>query len=380
MSTNAVDFDRIAAAWLADGPTELADRVLDAALEEVHLTHQRRRWFRAPWRTSTMTKFAGLAAAGVAVLAIGTFAVLIRPASDNQGDPPASPFHSPSTASPSAASPSSSPPEVTAPPEVTGLIAFSRVANANAAIMVTAPDGTGMAPLILAPGNNVQPAWSPDGSRIAWASAGGIRIAAPNGTGVVQLTDDRRDRDPAWSPDGALIVFASNRDGDFEIYEQPVNGGGLRQMTDNDVEDTHPSWSPTADAIVFSSNRAGTSDLWTMGPNGENLRQLTLEGDAEDAPAWSPDGSRIAFTSDRDGATSFVYLMNADGSGIERLLAGGEGEHDPAWSPDGRYIALSKPQTGTGAAIYIVDVTTHRVVGTLGQERAEFNFPAWRTP
>jgi Tol biopolymer transport system component len=366
-------FERAMQAWLESGSDRTPPAAVDAVLLAVRTTPQER-GMRAPWRTPDMNTPMRLAAAFAAVAVLGVAGLLYLNRGPGVGvtataSPPAVVAPSPTA---------TSAPRQSLPADVTGLIAFSRVANGLAAIMVTRPDGTGMTALFAGPGNNVQPAWSPDGSRIAWATENGIRLAQADGRGVVQLTEDRRDRDPAWSPDGTSIVFASNRDGDFEIYVVPVNGGDLTQLTDNDAEDTHPSWSAADDAIAFSSDRAGTSDIWTMDPSGQNVRQLTTEGGADDAPAWSPDGSRIAFTSDRDGGTPFVYLMNADGSGLTRLLTAGEVEHDPAWSPDGRYLALTKPQSGTGAAIYIVDVTTHRVVGTLGKERAEFNYPAWK--
>jgi Tol biopolymer transport system component len=365
-------FERAMQAWLDSGSDRTPPAAVDAVLLAVRTTPQER-GMRAPWRTPDMNTPMRIAAAlaAVAVLGVAGLLYLNRGSSVGVTPTPSAPaVVAPSPTATRAASPS-------LPSDVTGLIAFSRVANGLAAIMVTAPDGTGMASLFAGPGNNVQPAWSPDGSRIAWATENGIRIAQADGRGVVQLTDDRRDRDPAWSPDGASIVFASNRDGDFEIYAVPVNGGDLTPLTDNDAQDTHPSWS-AGDTIAFSSDRAGTSDIWTMDSSGQNVRQLTADGGADDAPAWSPDGSRIAFTSDRDGGTPFVYVMKADGSGLERLLTAGEVEHDPAWSPNGRYVALTKPQAGTGAAIYIVDVTTHRVVGTLGKARAEFNYPAWK--
>lgn len=371
-------FERAMQAWLEAGSDRTPPAAVDAVLLAVRTTPQQR-GIRAPWRTLDVNTPLRLVAGIAAVAVLGVAGVLFLNRSPSVADRPT---QSPSLATPAATQavvpPETRAPAVTPPPDVTGLIAFSRVSNGIATIMVTAPDGTGMLPLLAAPGSNVQPAWSPDGSRIAWATENGIRIAQADGRGVVQLTDDRRDRDPAWSPDGASIVFASNRDGDFEIYELPAAGGDLRQLTDNDAEDTHPSWSAAAGAIAFASDRSGTSDIWTMDPSGGGVRQLTTGGGADDAPAWSPDGSRLAFTSDRDGGTAFVYLMNADGSGLERLLTAGDGEHDPAWSPDGRYIALAKPQPGTGAAIYIVDVANHRVVGTLGKERAEFNYPAWK--
>jgi hypothetical protein len=92
MTTNS-DFDRHASAWLADGPTELADRVLDAALREVHLTPQRRRW-SAPWRATLMSLRLGAAALIVLVAVVGILAFTMR---GNGVGPPAGPSPSPTT-------------------------------------------------------------------------------------------------------------------------------------------------------------------------------------------------------------------------------------------------------------------------------------------
>jgi TolB protein len=369
-------FERAMHAWLESGSDQTPAAAIDAVLLAVRTTPQER-GLRAPWRTPYMNTPLRLAAALAAVAVLGVAGLLYLNREPRVGGPPTASAPAVVAQSPTA----TSAPSPYLPPGVTGLIAVSKVTNAVATIAVAAPDGTGMRPLISAPGQNVQPAWSPDGRRIAWATRNGIRIAQSDGRGVVKLTDDGRDRDPAWSPDGTRIVFASSRDGDLEIYVQPVGGGDLRQLTDNDIEDAHPSWSAAADKIAFASNRAGSRDIWTMDPNGENLGQLTLQGGDDDAPAWSPDGSMIAFASDREGDTPLIYVMNADGTQIARLTTGADEEHDPAWSPDGRYIAFSGHLTaGTGAAIVIVDVAARQIVGSFSQLRGELNYPSWRNP
>jgi tol-pal system beta propeller repeat protein TolB len=367
-------FERAMHAWLESGSDRTPPAAIDAVLLAARTTPQER-GMRAPWRTPDMNTPLRLAAALATVAVLGVAGLLYLTREPRVGVTP-----TPSAPAVVAPSPTATgAPRPSLPPVVTGLIAFSKVTNATATIAVAAPDGTGMRPLISAPVQDVQPAWSPDGRRIAWATRNGIWIAQADGSGVVKLTEDGRDRDPAWSPDGTRIVFASSRDGDLEIYVEPVGGGGLTQLTDNDIEDSHPSWSAASDKIAFTSDRAGSRDIWTMDPDGENPGQLTLEGGEDDAPAWSPDGSTIAFTSDREGDTSLAYVMNADGSGIERLTTGDVEAHDPAWSPDGRYIAFSGyPTAETGAAIVIVDVAGRRIVGSFSQLRGELNYPTWR--
>ena len=107
MSTN-LDFDRMAAAWLAVGPTELADRVLDAALDEVHVTHQRRA-LRVPWRTTSMSNPFRLAAAVIAVVAVGLVALNLPRSSGVGGPVTAPPTLSPAPSSTPSAAPTPAP-------------------------------------------------------------------------------------------------------------------------------------------------------------------------------------------------------------------------------------------------------------------------------
>lgn len=92
------------------------------------------------------------------------------------------------------------------------------------------------------------PAWSPDGTKIAYSlgDKDDIYVMSSDGTGDVNLTNDSNahDRYPRWSPDGTKIVFASDRDGDYEIYVMDSDGSNVVQLTDNNYDDIYPSWSP----------------------------------------------------------------------------------------------------------------------------------------
>ena len=369
------DPDATIAFWLEDGPQRLPESTKRAIAVTTRTIRQSRRPSWMPWRSPNVNGLMRVSLAATAVVAVGVGALYLTvvnrsPSPPTAGQEPASP--SP-IASPSAASPA-----ISTAPGLPGLIAFSRVTTGTPTIMVAAPDGSDLSTLIAGPANNVQPAWSADGTEIAWATKSGIRVARADGTGGASLTKDVTDRNPAWSPDGSLIVFDSSRDGSVDLYTQLVGGDALVRLTDNDATDIDPSWSATTNQIAFASDRAGTRDIWTMDPNGEGLIQLTGDEGEDDDPAWSPDGTKIAFTSDREGGTSYVYVMNADGSGAERLSAGASAEHDPAWSPDGAYVAFARSDGNSD--IVIVDVTTREVVSTLTKERTESNYPAWRNP
>jgi hypothetical protein len=175
------------------------------------------------------------------------------------------------------------------------------------------------------------PAWSPDGSRIAFARDGDLYVMNSDGTGAVRLaTRGGPWGSPDWSPDGSQIVFA--RDGSGEV-----------NLTNRGSYNGFPSWSPDGSKIAFVSDLhgnwvAGDADIYVMNTDGSNVERLTYDGSA--APAWSPDGSKIAFER-WIGDNSEIFVMNADGTGAVNLTNDPVRDRWPAWAPDGSQIVFS---------------------------------------
>ena len=183
---------------------------------------------------------------------------------------------------------------------------------------------------------------------LAIAAGADIYTIKSNGEGLAQLTfDPASDTAPAWSPDGTKMAFQSDRTGSPEIFVMNADGSGAIQLTSSSGGNFRPAWSPDGNRIAFTSRRDGNGEICVMSSDGTGLVNLTNHAAEDSDPTWSPDGTRIAFRSYRDGDSTGIYLMNADGSGASRLTVDPDVvDSQPAWSPDGDWIAMARYACG----------------------------------
>jgi TolB protein len=202
-----------------------------------------------------------------------------------------------------------------------------------------------------------EPAWSPDGTRIAFCSSRSshptLRLYVMNadGSDVIRLSDAASgggDCFPRWSPDGTDIAFTSDRSGNRDIWLMGADGSDPRQLTRDTANDGFfVSWSPGGDSIAFMSDRTGDPEIYVTAIDGREPRRVTDRQGFDGSPAFSPDGRTVAFVSTR-GGSSQIWLMAGDGSEARALtdLPGNQG--DPFWAPDGGrlyfYSDLEDPQ------------------------------------
>ena len=193
---------------------------------------------------------------------------------------------------------------------------------------------------------DLEPTWSPDGSKIAWArwsdypfNVGPADIWVMNADGTDQhpLTNLHDDiNTPTWSPDGTRIAFTRN----YRIWVINADGTGLHPVSPEGSFDFDPDWSPDGRKIAFSSRGAGsTFDLFTMRPNGTARHQLThTTRVSEYDAAWSPDGRWIAYSADDQRTQWHVAVMPARAS--RGFVVVSKYSLSPDWSPDGRTLAF----------------------------------------
>jgi Tol biopolymer transport system component len=190
-----------------------------------------------------------------------------------------------------------------------------------------------------------EPAWSPDGQRLAFFSTttdedSEIFVMNSDGSGRTQITDNTAgDWDPAWSPDGAKIIFASDRDGNPELYVMNADGTAPTRLTFDVRFDEAPALSPDGSTIAWSLG----ADIVTMATSGGPVTHLTnTRALADTEPYWSPDGTRLVFICQIPLPVN-ICVIDRDGSNFRSLtnVPFTEVALDPVWSPDGKTIAFS---------------------------------------
>lgn len=296
-----------------------------------------------------------------------------------------------STAPPPTATPTHEPsvsPTATVPPSLTpvpmgggGRIAFiSDRADNILQIWTMNPDGSDPRQLTFGPGDKTQPSWSPDGSQLLYVTYGGqdaygndlgmdIKVINADGTGIDWVVHEQGDdTDPAWSPDGRFIAFASTRTSDLrQVY---IIDASCLQVTEGCLEAeanrvschsefcavefspawapegiTYPDWLPASHnlAVAVSINQA-PAKIFLRPPSEVIPKSFDLSNRivGVDHLTWSPDGNLLAFTWHIDRGTNEVYVAPISDRGANwTRLTTSNGNKEPSFSPDGKWIVFT---------------------------------------
>ena len=219
-------------------------------------------------------------------------------------------------------------------------------------------------------------------SRAAPSTPGKFQLYAVERSNLAQLTkltpatDTASASDPAFSPDGSRIAFVSQRDGNAEIYVMNADGTGTTRVSSDPQPDGRPSFMPDGQSLVFHSSRtAGKQEIWAVNVDGTALTQLTRDS-VNSSPAVSPDGQIIAYVSTRN-KDGDIWLMNRDGTNQRQFTRSPQQrESEPRFLRDGTLVYLAERREGNRTVQQVIraDLATGATTAITGTDLAMASF------
>lgn len=224
----------------------------------------------------------------------------------------------------------------------------------------------------------ISPAWSPDGTKVAYVSfekKKPIVYVQDLVTRQRTIVANQKGSNsaPNWSPDGSRLAVALSREGLTQIFLVNADGSNLRRLSSSEGIDTEPQFAPDGQTIYFTSDRSGGPQIYRMSVNGGQAQRVTFNGSYNISPRISPDGKTLAFISRRDGKFQLYALDLA--SGQELRLSDTVKDESPSFAPNGKYIMYAT-ESGRRGTLAVVS-TDGRVKHTLTTQAGDIREPTW---
>lgn len=224
----------------------------------------------------------------------------------------------------------------------------------------------------------ISPAWSPDGTQMAYVSfekKKPVVFVQSLYTGERKLVANFKGNNsaPAWAPDGSKLAVVLTYGANSQIYTIATDGSRLQPVTKSSAIDTEPVFSPDGQFIYFTSDRGGRPQIYKVPASGGTPSRVTFEGSYNVSPRFSPDGKYLAYIRNDGGA--FKVAVQELATGAVKLLSAGPQDESPSFAPNARNIMYATRVGGKGTlATVTVDGLVRQRLSEAGGDIRE---PAW---
>ena len=260
-------------------------------------------------------------------------------------------------------------------PGQNGRIAFDRYSNGSdfADIFTIKPDGSDLTKLTRnsPEDDDVEPAYSPDGKRIAWSRDSDIWLMNSDGSGKRRLTRTGADYGVAFSPTARKLIWTHVVGQHSYLKVMKPDGSGKRRVG---VEGLNPAYSPDGQWIAYDRD----NDIYTAYRNGESELNLTASQDLARHPDWSPDGQTIVYQRWVPGGEYDIYTMDPGGGNVTPIVQGTVDQQYPVISPNGARIVFENRASDTDFDLWAAGLTPSTPDQLTSDPAAYDEFPAWQ--